>query len=148
MDLLSKNTTRHSGPTRAIGEDKISSAYSCDNGTLCKQLDRDIQAPPVHLGGLCLGNPSREVSREYASSVKVTTPLVEHSTSQTYPLPDESLVKSAQQAAKSERVEELKDMGLGREHHQKPDSRERVIGVADSASPPMNGLQPEQTEVS
>jgi len=44
----------------------------------CEQLVRDILALPVCLGGLCLGNPSREASREYASSVKVTTTLVEH----------------------------------------------------------------------
>ena len=44
----------------------------------CERLDRDVLALPVLLGGLGLGNPSRESSREYASSVKVTTSLVEH----------------------------------------------------------------------
>ena len=41
------------------------------------QLDRNILALPVRLGGLGLGNPSLEARREYASSVKVTKPLVE-----------------------------------------------------------------------
>ena len=43
----------------------------------CNQLDRNILALPVRLGGLGLGNPSLEARREYASSVKVTKPLVE-----------------------------------------------------------------------
>ena len=42
--------------------------------------------------------------------VRVTTSLVEHITSQTHQLPDESLVTSARQTVKSERAEELKDM--------------------------------------
>ena len=40
----------------------------------CNQLDKNIPALPVRLG---LGNPSLEAMREYASSVKVTKPLVE-----------------------------------------------------------------------
>ena len=43
----------------------------------CNQLDRNILALPVRLGGLGLGNPSLEARREYASPVKVTKPLVE-----------------------------------------------------------------------
>ena len=39
----------------------------------CNLLDRTILALPVRLGGLGLGNPCLEASREYASSVKVTT---------------------------------------------------------------------------
>ena len=49
-------------------------------------------------------------SRECASSFKVRTPLVQRITSRTHQLPDESLVKSAQQTVKSERAEELKNM--------------------------------------
>ena len=41
----------------------------------CNQLDRNILALPVRSGGLGLGNPSLEVRREYAISVKVTKPL-------------------------------------------------------------------------
>ena len=40
---------------------------------------------------------------------QVTTPLVEHITSQIHQLSDESLVKSAQNAVKCERLEELKE---------------------------------------
>ena len=43
----------------------------------CNQLDRNILALPVRLGGLGLGNSSLEARREYASPVKVTKPLVE-----------------------------------------------------------------------
>ena len=49
----------------------------------CNQLERDILALPARLGGLGLTNPKHEVRREYASSVKVTTPLVDHSVTNT-----------------------------------------------------------------
>ena len=65
----------------------------------CDQLDRNILALPVCLGGLGLGlgNPSLEARREYASSVKVTKPLVEQIVSQSHQLPEDSLTKLAQQ---------------------------------------------------
>jgi len=71
------------------------------------QLDRNILALPVRLGGLGLGNPSLEVRREYASSVKVTKPLVEQIVSQSHQLPGDSLTKLAQQEIRSERSKEL-----------------------------------------
>jgi len=40
----------------------------------CNQLDRTIRALPVCPGGVGFGNPCLEARREYASSVKVTTP--------------------------------------------------------------------------
>ena len=64
---------------------------------------------PVRLGGLGFGNPYLEASREYASSVKVTTPLVEQIVSQSHELPEDCLVKSAQQAVTTERSQELED---------------------------------------
>ena len=81
------------------------------------------------MGGLCLGNPIREASREYASSVKVTTSLVEHIVSQTYQLPDEILTKSAQRAVKSERAEELKDMAE-RIRERAPPKTKRALDLA------------------
>ena len=48
----------------------------------CNPLDRSILALPVRLGSLGLGNPSLEAGREYASSVKVTKPLVKQIESQ------------------------------------------------------------------
>ena len=45
----------------------------------CGQLDREILALPV---------PCHDAHREYTSSVKVTTPLVEQIISQTHQLPD------------------------------------------------------------
>ena len=71
------------------------------------QLDRNILALPVRLGGLGLGNPSLEARREYASSVKVTKPLVEQIVSQSHQLPEASLTKLAQQELISERSKEL-----------------------------------------
>ena len=73
----------------------------------CNQLDRNILALPVRLGGLGLGNPSLEARREYASSVEVTKPLVEQIVSQSHQLPEDSLTKLAQQEIRSERSEEL-----------------------------------------
>ena len=75
----------------------------------CNQLDRTILALPVRLGGLGFGNPCLEASREYASSIKVTTPLVEQIVSQSHELPEDSLVKSAQRAVTRERSKELVD---------------------------------------
>ena len=59
------------------------------------------------MGGLGLGNPSLEARREYASSVKVTKPLVEQIVSQSHQLPEDSLTKPAQQEVRSERPKEL-----------------------------------------
>ena len=59
------------------------------------------------MGGLGLGNPSLEGTREYASSVKVTKPLVEQIVSQSHQLPEDSLTKLAQQEVRSERLKEL-----------------------------------------
>ena len=73
----------------------------------CNELDRNILALPVRLGGLGLGNPSLEARREYASSVKVTKPLVEQIVSQSHQLPEDSLTKLAQQEVRSERSKEL-----------------------------------------
>ena len=75
----------------------------------CNQLDRTILALPVRLGGLGFGIPSLEASHEYVSSVKVTTPLVQQIVSQSHELPEDSLVKSAQQAVTRERSKELED---------------------------------------
>ena len=73
----------------------------------CNQLDRNILALPVCLGGLGLGNPFLEARHEYASSVKVTRPLVEQTVSQSHQLPEDSLTKLAQQEVRSERLKEL-----------------------------------------
>ena len=61
----------------------------------CNQLDRNILALPVRLGGLGLGNPSLEARCENASSVKVTKPLVEQIASESLQLPEDSLTKLA-----------------------------------------------------
>jgi hypothetical protein len=43
----------------------------------CNPLYRDNLALPARLGGLGLENPSHETEREYASSKRVTAPLVD-----------------------------------------------------------------------
>ena len=67
----------------------------------CDQLDRDILALPVRLGGLGLANPSSDANLEYTSSVKVTAPLVEQIMSQVHQLPDDSLIRLAQSELKT-----------------------------------------------
>ena len=69
----------------------------------CHQLDRNILALPVRLGGLGLRNASLEARREYASSVKVTKPLVEQIVSQSHQLPEDSLTKLEQQEVRGDR---------------------------------------------
>ena len=64
---------------------------------------------PVRLGGLGLGNPSREATRAYTSLVKVTVLLDERIVSQTHQLRDETLFKSLLLAViKSQKEAELK----------------------------------------
>ena len=50
---------------------------------------------------------SLEARREYASSVKVTKPLVEQIVSQSHQLLEDSLTKLSQQEVRSERLKEL-----------------------------------------
>ena len=73
----------------------------------CSKLDRDVLALPVRLGGLGLSNPCHEAAREHASSIQVTSPLVEHIVAQTHQLPDESLIESGRKAVKRGKAEEL-----------------------------------------
>ena len=73
-------------------------------------MDRDVLALPVRLGGLGLSNPCHEAAREHASSIQVTSPLVEHIVTQTHQLPDESLIKSRRQALKRGTAEELSEI--------------------------------------
>ena len=61
------------------------------------QLERDILALPVHLGGLGITDPSSDANFDYTSSVKVTAPLVEKIVSQVHQLHEDSLIRSAQQ---------------------------------------------------
>ena len=63
----------------------------------CGQLDRDILALPVRLGGLGIANPSSDANFDYTSSVKVTAPLVEQIVSQVHQLHEYSLIRSSQQ---------------------------------------------------
>ena len=66
----------------------------------CSKLDRDVLALPVCLGGLGLSNPCHEAAREHASSIQVTSPLLEHIVAQAHQLTDESLIESGRQAVK------------------------------------------------
>ena len=66
----------------------------------CNQLDRNILALPVHLGGLGVGNPSLEARCEYASSVKETKLFVEQIVSQSHQLTEDSPHKTSTTGSK------------------------------------------------
>ena len=66
------------------------------------QLDRDKPALPVRLGGLGVENPSSDGSLKYTSSVKSTTPIIGQIMSQVHQLPEDSLIRSAQQEVRAE----------------------------------------------
>ena len=115
----------------------------------CDQLDRNILALPVRLGGLGLGNPSLEARREYTLSVKLTKPLVEQIVSQSHQLPEDSLKKLAQEEVRSERSKELEHRAkrVKEMAPRKTDSasirsgdRKRIISMAYIASPTGFGL--------
>ena len=95
----------------------------------CNPLDRDILALPARLGGLGLENPSHEAEREYVSSKKVTVPLVDQIVAQLHQLPDESHIKSAQQAVRKERVQELEERAE-RIRENAPPRIQRILDVA------------------
>ena len=73
----------------------------------CSQLDSDVLALPVRLGGLGMANPCHKAACEHASSIKDTSPLIEQIMNQLHQLPEDSLVNSLHQAAKSEKAKEL-----------------------------------------
>ena len=93
VDILFKNFAADSGSIKAIRECNILLLIPAITERKCNQLDRNILALPIRFGGLGLRNPSLEARREYASSVKVTKPLVEQIVSQSHQLPEDSLTK-------------------------------------------------------
>ena len=95
----------------------------------CNQLDRNILALPLRLGGLALGNPSLEARFEYVSSVKVTKSLVEQIVSQSRQLPKDSLTKLAQQEVRSEKSKEVEHRAE-RIKEMAPRKTQRALGLA------------------
>ena len=59
---------------------------------------------PVRLGGLGIANPSSDANFDYTSLVKVRVPLVEQIMSQVHQLPEDSVIRLAQQEASAERA--------------------------------------------
>ena len=57
-----------------------------------------------------MNNPCHKAARKHASSIQVTSLLVEHIVAQTHQLPDESLIKSEHQAVKHGKAEELSEI--------------------------------------
>ena len=71
------------------------------------------------MGGLGIANPFSDANLDYTSSVKVTAPLVEQIVVQVHQLPEDSLIRSAQQDVGAERAknvekraERLKEVAL------------------------------------
>ena len=112
-------------------------------------MDRNILALPVRSLGWPAGpDPSLEARHEYASSFKLTKPLVEQIVSQSHQLPEDSLTKLAQQEVRSERLKELKHRAERiKGDGTKKDSastrtgvRKGIISMAYSSSSPGFGL--------
>ena len=78
----------------------------------CGRLDGDILALPVRLGGLGVANPSSDANLEYTSLVKATAPLVEQIMSQVHQLPEDFLIRSAQQEVRAERAKNLEERAV------------------------------------
>ena len=95
----------------------------------CGQLDRDILALPVRLGGLGVANPSSDANLEYTSSVKVTAPVVEQIMSQVHQLPEDSLIRSAQQEVRAERAKNLEERAV-RLKEVAPQKTQRALDLA------------------
>jgi hypothetical protein len=76
-----------------------------------------------------LENPSHEAEREYVSSKRVTAPLVDQIVAQLHQLPDESHIKSAQQAVRKERVQEWEERAE-RIRESAPPRIQRILDVA------------------
>ena len=74
-------------------------------------------------------NPSHEAEREYASSKRVTAPLVDQIVAQSHQLPNESHIKSTQQAVRKERVKECED-SAERIRESAPPGTQRILDVA------------------
>ena len=118
----------------------------------CSKLDRDVLALLVHLGGLGLSNPCHEVAREHASSIQVTSPLVEHIVAQTHQVPDKFIIKSGCQAVKHGKAEELSEIAenlkqiicsMEDQASSKISARKRLLCMAHSSSPSRTGFQPQ-----
>ena len=112
-------------------------------------MDRNILALPVRSLGWPAGpDPSLEAKHEYASSFKLTKPLVEQIVSQSHQLPEDSLTKLAQQEVRSERLKELKHRaerikGDGTKKDSastRTGGRKGIISMAYSSSSPGFGL--------
>ena len=89
-------------------------------------MERDILALPVRLGGLGVANPSSDANLECTSSVKVTAPLVEQMVHQ---LPEDSLIRSAQQEVRTERAKNLEERAV-RLKEVAPQKTRRALNLA------------------
>ena len=87
------------------------------------------------MAGLGLGNPSLEARGEYASSVKVTKPLVDQIVSQSHQLPEVSLTKLAQQEVRSERLKALEHRAEGTKE-MAPRKTQRALDLATEKGSP------------
>ena len=92
---------------------------------------------------MSLENPSHEAEREYASSKRVTAPLVDQIVAQLHQPPDESHIKSAQQAVRKERVQECEERAerIRESAYIRCGFGKRIIRVAHSTSPKRTGIQ-------
>ena len=82
-------------------------------------------------------NNNCKIIHEHASSIQVTSPLVEHIVAQTHQLPDEFLIKSGCQAVKPKKAEKLSEIAenLNKLFHGRPNELEKGSSVWFTAVP-------------
>ena len=69
------------------------------------EIERDLLALPVHMGGLGLVNPVNQSRQEYEASIKATGPLVKQIAKQAAEPPNDDGVAGAQRCARQEKAD-------------------------------------------
>ena len=84
-------------------------------GHNCTQVERELLALPVRMGGMGLTNPSQVVALECVASTKISGPLAQQIKSQTHEPPDDNAINAVQREMRQvknqylkERIEEVK----------------------------------------
>ena len=75
----------------------------------CTQVQRELLALPVRMGGIGLTNPSQVAALEYVASTKISGPLAQQIKSQTHEPPDDNAIGVVQQEMHQVKNEYLKE---------------------------------------
>ena len=121
--LLYENTAGYREPTAACN--LIPSLI----GRNCYEIERDLVALPVCMGGVGLINPSVSADAEYQASIRVSAPLVSKIEAQSHETPEGSEVQRLVYATRKEKDDELKEE-LEEVKAMLPDKTQRAVDLA------------------